>query len=180
MWGEGAAKKSGKKPRVEMYFHSNKFGGAWSIRNFPCDNQSFVLSCASDGSARGGLSSVLVYSRGRGVHQFGRIHSVGATLPAAVSPSAAPLRPSLPSCSIVVDPEMKLVTHEQSLNDHIRSNAVALHCCAAADCALTLANSVNGDVHPGTRSRFLLAYGGAAGLLRVHVANLLDLVLSIP
>jgi hypothetical protein len=45
--------------RRELYTHAHTYGAIWGIRSVRSDDQSFVLSAASDGTVRGGYTSMM-------------------------------------------------------------------------------------------------------------------------
>lgn len=51
--------------RKDLYAHAHLYGGVWSLEASSNDDQSFLLSAASDGSVRGGYPSAMTYTKAR-------------------------------------------------------------------------------------------------------------------
>lgn len=169
------------KTRVTLYSHVNRFGAAWKVHSLKGDGASpFLLSVSSDGSVRGGFAPNLVMPK------------VGATSEMLIELFRAldvtTVRENDESCSssssngsatvaagkVLVSGATDVFTPENYGVEAIgEKNSVALHAIDS-----TLLYEASRDVIFKCGAQHLVAFGGAAGIVKVQTFNPLKQMLE--
>jgi len=156
--------------RLSLYRHHHTYGGVWDIHTIRLAGESFIVTAASDGTIRCGFASSLIAWRSDQLLQLFSMTASSSRVMAVIddhysSTSAAAVHRELRVTIQCVNSIQVLSTGlSSSIEAFTDSNRVALHCIDMVGVAPRSSNEV-------LRTTQLLAYGGAAGLLRVHSLN---------
>jgi hypothetical protein len=168
--------------RVNILQHRDKYGSVWACKAVPVDGQSAIASVASDGTMRFAVLSTLV-SRKQQVastqlfRMIGIKHDVSASssdsshanLPAAIG-RADEVTISTKTSSSLSDSKEPL-----AVNTDMRGFALqaidAISLPSSQPLAANSKTSRNLALVNDSATKVLLAYGGASGLVRVHIAD---------
>lgn len=169
----------GNLKRKELYSHPHKNGAIWALNSFIMDDQTILLSVSSDGTVRGGfVSTIATCKTNDEVMQLFRIRVVDQQ----VDDNTINERVLL---SVSVNGRGDLVPNPPTGTDTFEEcNLLSLHCI---DSMPLLVHQPIVQAKPGTlfdkkklaamntaavKAKFnplqLVAYGGAAGLMRIH------------
>lgn len=140
--------------RGQLYSHSLSQGSAFGLVHGICNDQSFVVSCATDGSVRCGFTSLLglIRPHWEGLMELFRIQSVENSLDSSNS-SDNTTAPKIVS----VSRKERLTaekTIENKINDRFETYLRGLDMCS-------FAKEGQEEVH-------ILSYGGETGIIRLH------------
>lgn len=163
--------------RFSLYRHHHAYGGVWSIHTSRLVGESFIVTAASDGTIRCGFASSLIAWRSDLLLQLfsmtassSRVmtvvedHDSSTAATTAAFAVAAVHRELRVTIQCVNSIQVLPIGLSCSIEAFTESNRVALHCIDMVGVAPRSSNE-------GLRTTQLLAYGGAAGLLRVHSLN---------
>ncbi len=146
-----------KAMRLGLYSHVCKYAGLWQVTAFDCDEESFVLSAASDGSLRGGFTSQLTMIKGTPTEALIELFRV---LDVFVAPDGV--------STVAVSKEAFSFVKAYGIESMTEKNSLSLH--SVHSTRVYRGNAFEND-HFKTGSQHLIACGGAAGLLRIRGIN---------
>ena len=155
--------------RFSLYRHHHAYGGVWGMHTCRLAGESFIVTAASDGTIRCGFASSLIAWRTDVLLQLFSMTASSSRVMTVVddydsSAAAAIHRELRVTIQCVNSIQVLPIGLSSSIEAFTDSNRVALHCIDMVGVAPTSSNEV-------LRTTQLLAYGGAAGLLRVHSLN---------
>lgn len=157
--------------RLSLYRHHHTYGGVWDIHTIRLAGESFIVTAASDGTIRCGFASSLIAWRSDQLLQLFSMTASSSRVMAVIddhysstSAAAAVHRELRVTIQCVNSIQVLSTGLSSSIEAFTDSNRVALHCIDMVGVAPRSSNEV-------LRTTQLLAYGGAAGLLRVHSLN---------
>jgi hypothetical protein len=151
--------------RFYLYSHVHKFGGLWQTAALVADGQTCIFSVASDGSVRGGFPSVFSFGKNAPTESLLELFRVldVSNEPAGEEGSSSQTEPV---ARVTVSLGTDVFTDSYSLESFVSQNSLALH---TIDSALVAVGNKD-DAHK-QGSVHVVAYGGAAGLVRIHTVN---------
>lgn len=185
-------RNAGESDASTMYRHDGSLECVWGVHTFLCDGQTVVASVSSDGTFRCAFASTLTESLGSRCSQGNSSSSGGSTTGkaarstldlwilevfrfegshrhhAAAEQGVKEIREEShgwggPVATVKVRGEATLQVSSGTIAHTAQS--VAIHAFDSSSCY-----SDAGNYHPTCR---MFAYGGAAGILRVHVIDVL-------
>jgi hypothetical protein len=145
--------------RFYLYSHVHKFGGLWQTAAFVADDQTCIFSVASDGSVRGGFPSVFSFGKNTPTESLLELFRV-------LEVTNELTEEGVPTARVTVSLSTDNFTDSYSLESFVSQNSVALH---TIDSALVAVGNKDDAQKQG--SVHVVAYGGAAGLVRIHSVN---------
>jgi hypothetical protein len=183
--------------RRELYTHAHTYGAIWGIRSVRSDDQSLVLSAASDGTVRGGYSSMMtavknkntsvveyckVLSAHRGVVDVDAASSAGGSSGGGGGSSGSAVRRE--ALVIELDEGPRLLPVGVGAEGLSESSALAWQCLDLVDLTGRSVAAIAGgggggapakgkvakakSAQPERPSLALAVYGGSTGLVRVQ------------
>eukprot|EP00597_Dinobryon_sp_UTEXLB2267_P007048 CAMPEP_0170096626 /NCGR_PEP_ID=MMETSP0019_2-20121128/28712_1 /TAXON_ID=98059 /ORGANISM="Dinobryon sp., Strain UTEXLB2267" /LENGTH=628 /DNA_ID=CAMNT_0010318681 /DNA_START=176 /DNA_END=2060 /DNA_ORIENTATION=- len=175
--------------RKAFYSHANKFSCIWAMDTFAHDQQSAVLTVSSDGTVRGGFSSLFVARAGMGFPPVELMRVLGVEDVSNSSTDSAANATYTAAAAVMIRRDTRLESTNHEENIFTRHLAVSMHTIDSIPLARSSVSStadvdkaekgVRGmskrvstlnefETREGKDDRRLVAYGGAVGLIRVH------------
>jgi len=147
----------------KLYQHSSKYAGVWKISSFIEDGHCMVSSVSSDGSVRAMFASLAMY--------FSKSHPGIFKCQELFRINGIKLEGSVALFSVGLD-----ARRVESDNTHvIPSPVLSMNALDASSTCDASNEDSNGDGHSDEgkyRNQKILAYGGSAGLARIHVCDI--------
>ncbi len=161
------------KTRVTLYSHVNRFGAAWKVHSLKGDGTSpFLLSVSSDGSVRGGFAPNLVMPKIGTTPEV--LIELFRVLDVTTVRENGGSGGSESAGMVLVSGGTDVFTPENyCVETFSEKNSVALHAIDS-----TLLYEASRDVIFKCGAQHLVAFGGAAGIVKVQTFNPLKQVLE--